>query len=44
LARITACTAKKRVLFGPRDVDRDSAHAATSLSLPVDAFVMVGSL
>ncbi len=44
LARITACTAKKRVLFGPRDVDCDSAHAATSPSLPVDAFVMVGSM
>ena len=27
-----------------RDVDCDSAHDATSLSLPVDAFVMVGSM
>jgi len=44
LGRITVYTAKKRVLFGPRDVDCDSAHAATSLSLPVDAFVMVGSM
>ena len=44
LARIAACTAKKQVLFGPRDVDCDSAHTATNLSLPVDVFVMVGSM
>jgi hypothetical protein len=44
LARIAACTAKKRVLFGPRDVDCDSAHAATTLSLPVVAFEMLGSM
>ena len=43
LARIAACTAKKRVLFGPRDVDCDSAHAATTLSLPVVAFEILGS-
>ena len=44
LGRITVYTAKKRVLFGPRDVDCDSAHAATTLSLPVVAFEMLGSM
>jgi hypothetical protein len=44
LARIAVCTAKKRVLFGPHDVDRDSAHAATTLSLPVIVFEMLGSM
>ena len=44
LSRITVCTAKKRVLLGPRDVDCDSAHAATTLSLPVVAFEMLGSM
>ncbi len=34
----------ERVLFGPRDVDCDSAHAATTLSLPVVAFEMLGSM
>ncbi len=44
LSRIAVFTAKKRGLFGSRDVDCDSVHADTSLSLPVDAFVMVGSI
>jgi hypothetical protein len=35
LTRITDCTAKKRVLFGSHDVDCDSAHVATTLSLPL---------
>jgi hypothetical protein len=33
-ARVEACTAKKRVLFGPRDVDCDSAHVATNFEAP----------
>ena len=44
LARIVSCTAKKRVLFGPLDVDCDSARDATTLSLSVVDFVMVGSM
>jgi hypothetical protein len=44
LARIAACTDKKRVLFGPHDVDCDSAHSATTLSLPVVVFEMLGSM
>jgi len=40
--RISACTAKKRFLCGPRDVDCDSLNAATVLSVPV-AFPMLGS-
>jgi hypothetical protein len=43
LARIAACTAKKRVLFGTCDVDCDSAHTETTLSLPVVAFELLGS-
>ncbi len=36
--RIVTCTDKKRVLFGPLDVDCDSTHATTTLSLPVVVF------
>jgi hypothetical protein len=33
LVRISVCTVKKRVLFGTRDVDCDSVHTETTLSL-----------
>jgi hypothetical protein len=35
---------KKWVLFGPRDVDCDSAHAVRTLSLPLVAFEMLVSM
>ncbi len=44
LTRITTCTDKKRVLFGTRDVDCDSTHSVTTLSLPVVVFEMLGSI
>jgi hypothetical protein len=41
--RISACTSKKRFLWGPHDVGSDSLHGVTVLSLPV-AFPMLGSI
>ena len=41
VARISSCTSKKRFTCGPHDVDCDSLHAATVLSVTV-AFLIWG--